>query len=654
MAFPKVKLCWNGAAFDAEWHLGLFGIYTRSQEGGRLRGIVISGRGLLAWMAGLAVVAYFSGAAALWVWFERKPYNAVTYADLVLPARWSEVRKLRGQATIKEGLADLKEHKWNEAFAKLKAGIARNPDEIEGRLALGEMLNAMKARKQAVEIYDGGLAKRYPGRDYIETMLKVAMNSEDHDWALRTCDRALELVADDANGTGERRWLVQRKLSVLLAADRSDEALALVEAADVSGGPSTNEYRTLALLKAGKPREAQAFLESWKRNTGKADARHILRLQVRAHREAGDPAAMDQSLEELRALTPTDPRPYVYAVVQQLIAGRRAEADAALERFLSRFGSSARAVLMLATPLVEIEERSLIERLLAYARQQGFDPEPFSRLLMEVLVARGEWREAERVMAEASPKTKKEEPAASWYAIMEAQIQAAIDPSDAAQSKLVGLVRGRSFAVGFYKSLIANMRRAGRPATAREILTFAQGVYPKNKTIEGWRVELDAEVAAAREAAKATLAPVTRPVLSGTETAQASGRVVASEAEFMARLEALTENREHTAALQAIREIRFAKPIWLGAKDAELSRQEVRLSGLSGDVLAMRAAVRLFNNGDPHRSAQLVQIAREFHGASRTDEALFVLKELLAKTPDYPFAARLLTEWTPKTEAKAP
>lgn len=655
MAFPKIKFCWNGSRVDADWHLGLFGTYSRGISGGRLRGIVISGRGLLAWIGALAVVAYFTGAAALWFWLDRRPYNYVTYADLILPTRWSEIQTLRGKAMVAEGMDDIKAQKWGAGLQKLRIGIARNPKEIEGRLTLAEIFLAMKARRQAIEIYDGGLAFQYPGRNYIEAMLKAATQSEDFEWRLRTCDRALELIASKPEHAAERKWLIQQKLGALLAGDRNDEALALAEAEGESGSPAISEFRVLALLKAGKPAEALAFLDEWSaRNGGRPDAQ-ILRLRVRALRENGDLAGMNESLEALRSLSPTDPRPYVYAIVQQLLAARRGEADIMLDRFLMRFGSRPAYLHILAAPLAEIAERATIEKLIDYARQQGFELNPFRRFLVQALVGKDEWRTAAAVMTEIMDAPVKNRTVTHWDEIMNAQITAALDAAEGAQSNLVNSVRGRQYAVAFYKDLIANMRRAGRPATAREIIVFAQGIYPQNTEIETWRKELDAELAAA-EAAKPVVVVSHRTSGSSVAAPAGSGtaRVELSETDFFARLDELSKAGDFAGALQSIREARVAKPDWLDGRRARISREEVRLSGRAGDMLTLRSAVRLFNNGDRVRSAQLIEIAREFHTAGRDDEALYLLNELLEKTPDHVTAQRLLTEWMPKPEPAAP
>jgi len=649
MTIPKIKLCWNGSRAEADWHLGLFGIYTRGSEGGRLRGLIISIRGLLAWLAGLTVVAYFSGALALWFWLDRRPHNYVTYADLILPTRWSGIQKLRGKALVAEGMDDIKARQWSAGLAKLRTGIARNPEGVEGRLALAEILTAVKASKLATEIYDGGFIAGYPGLHYVKTVIKAANDTENHDWWLRTCDRALELTTDRPDLSEDRRWLVQQKIAALIALNKSTEALAMAEAEN-SNSPAIGELRVLAALKAGKPDEAVSFLKTWSDRLPSADPQ-VLRLQVRAFREAGNPTGMDGALQQLRALSPTDPRPYAYGIVQWLLAGRRADASAALDSFLLRFGSTPAYLHVLGKPLIEIGEQPFLEQLLAHAQRQGFDLEPFRRFLVQVLVAKRDWQAAAIAMAEIPDSAKKAESLATWYVVTHAQIQAALDPADGVQSNLVSIVRGKHFTVGFYRELISSMRAAGRPATAREIVTYAQGLYPQNTAIDVARKELDKQLAADR-AIKTVVLP-SRPVIVPKPVPQAV-RVELTEAAFRARLGELTKAGDYEGALKHVRDARFEKPTWLPGREAELSREEIRLSGRTGDLLTLRSAVRFYATGDRIRSAQVIEIARELNTTGHREAAVLLLKELLEKAPDYTVAQRLLTEWTPNSVPSSP
>lgn len=651
MEFPKFSLCWNGSRVKARWRLGLFGTYTRGEGLLKVSGVVISMRGVLAWAASLAVAAYFIGAAALWFWLERRPYNYVTYADLVLPTRWSGVDALRGRAMIDEGLDDIKARRWGEGLQKLRIGIARYPEEIKGRMVLADLFLAMKARRQAIETYDGGLATRYPGRAYLEAMMRTASQAEDYEWWLRTCDRALELAGEGPSLTDDRRWLVLQKLAALLAADRADEALKLAEAEGETNSPSIAEFRVLALLKAGRAADAVAFLDEW---AGMAEGRRVeaqvLRLRVRACREAGDIAGMDRALEEMRAQAPTNPRPYVYAVVQNAIAGREDKAAAELDQFLLRFGSRPKDLLVLAEPLAETGEVALLERVLAHARRQGFAMPPFRRFMTESLMARGDWRGAAGQLAlmEAEIDPAKDRQAAFWHDVTDALVQAALDAGEGTQSTLVSKVRGRQFTLAVYKEMIRRLRAAGRPATARQLVTFAQGVYPKNKDIEAWRMELDGELAAAARPAAEPLVRLT-PADGKTPDAAVARREPVDEEAFFEQLKA--RESSPTEALRLIRDMRRARPDWLGAKDVELQRIEVRLNGRAGDVLGLRSAARLYLTGERLRSAQMIEVARELHDAGRKDEAVLLVREIAAKSPDYTFAAKLLEQWVPKPAA---
>ncbi len=351
--------------------------------------------------------------------------------------------------------------------------------------------------------------------------------------------------------------------------------------------------------------------------------------------------------------SPTDPRTYVYGIVQDLLAGRRSEANTAFEAFVFRFGGTSQYLQLLAPPLAEINEPPMIERLIAYARQQGFKLDPFRRCLVEALVGKGDWREAATAITEMEndPKATSGAAASAWHDIMHAQIQAALDPADGVQSTLVSLVRERQFTVGFYKALVVHMRSAGRPSTAREIITYAQGVYPQNTTIETARKELDDELAAA-QAAKPVMA-ITRAATT-IATSSAPARVELNEVEFQHRLDALIKAGDYEGALNYLHDARFAKPAWLDAREAEFARYEVRFAGRLGDMVEFRSAIRRFNNGDRLRSAQIIDIARELNTAGSKEAAVFLLRELLAKVPDYTAAQRLLAEWTPKPATKAP
>ena len=197
MAIPKIKLIWGASrVLQANWRLGLFGFYERNSPlAGRSTGLAISVRGTLAWAGVLAVATYLAGAGVIWCWLDRRPYNFVTYADLVLPTRWADVTKLRGQAAIAEGLDDFKNHKWREGMMRLTAGLARYPQDGKARLALARVYLGVNQRKQAKTLLTDGFAPGYPGEAYVREVCRQAADSEDYDWFVATCDTAMAQLA---------------------------------------------------------------------------------------------------------------------------------------------------------------------------------------------------------------------------------------------------------------------------------------------------------------------------------------------------------------------------------------------------------------------------------------------------------------------------
>ena len=592
--------------------------------------LAVSLRGLLLWGLALTVSGYFSGAGAIYLYLDRKPYNFVTYADLVLPTHWSRVSGLRGQAMIAEGMDDWRRQNRAGALQLLGPGLSRYPQAWKARLVVAQCYLDMNHRRQALVLLREGLRLGYPGRDYLAGLCGLAAQGEDYELWLETCDTALAQLAGRPALAADRRWVVQQKLSALIAADRGDEAVRLAEAEGEQQGSVMNEFKVLGLLKAGKSGDAVDLLAQWRTAAGGTE--QILRLQVRAFREAGQPAAMDRALADLRQLDPAAPPPYVYAVVQQILAGRRPEAERALAEFLRRFSSQLADLVKLAEPLAEIGEEPMLLDLLALARSEGLELLPLQRSLVVVRVHRGDWAGAGSVLAEMKPAIKPADASGQfWCGWMSLIVAAATDPADGTQSRLVSFVREHRLPLSLYRDTLAALRRAGRPATAREIDTYALGAYPDNSYLLTLRNELDRELAAAAPAP----GPAKAPAVAGSETG------------FFAGLDRLVRAADYPAALQQIRDLRAARPDWLDAHEDELQQQEILLNGRLGNVLELQSAVRFFLTGDQKRSQKAVELAQQLRTAGRKDESVLLLKEVLRKVPGFPPAQRQLNLWVP-------
>jgi len=633
MANRRLKVVWSGASggIPGPWKAGLWSVYVRD-PGSRIEGFAISVRGGLAWCAGLAFAGYVCGAAALFLWLQRNPYNLVGFADtLLMPVRWSHVRELRGRAMIEEGLADLRARRWAEANMKLRAGLSRDPHDLRARLALAQFYTLANRRPAALTTLSEDLAAGYPGRSYLATLFTLAAQGEDYDVVIAACDRFLPTERAD------RAWLLTQKLQALIGAGRAAEALKLAEAEGEGAGAMVNETRVLALLELGRSAEAVAFLSDWRRRAPASDAQ-VLRLQARAFRDARRFREMDAALEELRERAPTDPRTYVYGVVQKFLAGQQAEAAAGLEDYIRRFSGGAQNLALMASALGEAKAPALVQRCMDEAALHGFPAKPFETILLQTQMAAGDWPDATRTLAALKPLMKSSPPseqfAVTW---IERVLAVASRPDEEPQAQLLEFLQQRPVPMRLYRQTCDALVRAARFATARSVLELADRTYPASRALAAIRVRVDEALKPPAMVAVAVVAPLGSVTGGGTTTERA----------FFQKLAEAERAERWPEAAQWIREIRVAQLAWLERREADVLDAQMRVAAHTGDTLELLGAAKLYLDGSNDRATRVVAIARELGGRGAKEDGELLLNEVLRKIPGFPPASRLQKEWHP-------
>lgn len=640
---PRIKLQWGGAKqTPGEWYLGLFGWYTRS--GGRSPGLAVSIRGVVAWGLLAATLGYFGLAGVFWWRQERKPYNFVGYTDVLLyplsPAKRREVVSLQGRALLLEAADDVREQRWSPAFMKLRLGLERHPEDMNSRLTLAQFFLAYRLRTKAQETLLQGIDYGWPGRAYLEKALALVAAGEDYELVVDLCDRALARHDPRVHAAADRQWLHQRRAQALLASGRTDEALAWLAKHESEFAPAAwSELRAQALVQAGRPAEAVELAEAWRRRAG--DQAAVLRVLAVAYREAGRLPEMRATLADIRRLFPADPAARAFGVVQQLRAGEAAEAREQLADYIFRFGGDARNFATMAALLAEDGRLDELEILAAAAAERGIRDQAIALARLRIHVGRQDWARAREALRELRAIKAKDGPAQlALLDFTEALVVAAADPAEGAQSTLVDRVRDQQYPLGTYREAILTLRRAGRPATARQLVTFAEGVFPGNKFLVETRVALDAEL---EEAARARV-----------PEARAAAPVFADSAALLEAVVRVRATEGATAALALVRRVRRDQPAWLDAAQEPVMRTELGLVAEGDDLVALQGALRSYVNGDRPRIAHALDLARSFHEKGRLAEARLVLEAIQRALPGEPVSEQLRARWFPEPRAAAP
>ncbi len=633
----RIKFVWGASeVIRGHWRFGLFGFYDRAASG-RDDGLAISVRGVLLWGGGAALLAYLAFATALFWFWQNNPYNLLTFEDaLFRPLRREQVRDLQGQAFIAQGTDALRAKRYGEAIALLRQGLTYHPNDLKARLTLVQFYVAVNQRTTALKILQDGLGSEFPGRIFLQSLLDLAEQGEDFDLAMRVGDRFLPQL-EGVTAAADRRWLLARQFSALMAAEHFSEAEVLANSEDPGDGAS--EHRVLALLGRQRLDEALAALAEWGSRPG-ADVRAVARLRARTLREAGRFDEMEAALEQLRALSPSDPRSQVFGVVQRAMGGRELAALAAFDDFIFRFGGSTQNLQLLVEPLAEIGQVALVERCAALAADHGYEPEPFQTALVQAYLQRGEWAAAGRIFAAIKPPATVGRTAAAavaWREWMKRLLAAATGTGDTAGPALVEFLHQRPWPMKIFRKSIEALHLANRLETTRDVIALAAGVFPASAWLQMQKVTVAGELAV-REAAAVKALPVVVPERLPQENI------------FFQKLEASLGEANWTIAEQLIREARSARPPpgWIAARDGDLRLAQIQIAQAKGESTEMLVAAKLFLNGDVDQTQKVLVLARTFYAKGDKADAVALAKEVLRISPDAPVAQLLLKEWQPR------
>ncbi|MBC7368771.1 MAG: tetratricopeptide repeat protein [Undibacterium sp.] len=616
--------------------------------------LAISVRGLLVWLAGLALAGYLAAATALLFWLDRSPHNRVAFADTVaLPFRWRRFQALRGQSLIAEGRADMRAGHWADALFKLRSGLAREPGDLRARLILAQFYIASNQRPLARRTLGEGLTADFPGQEYLGAVVELAAQAEDYAFIDTVYARYLPKL-EAPREARVKHWLPQQQLQNFIDGGQAERVLAAKETIGVVPASTRAELRVLALLALGRPDDAVRELHAWRARVP-AETDQVLRLLARAEREAKRYEAMENALDEHVARAPGVAAPYVYRVVQLALAGRMGKAEAALADYLRRFDARLENLRLLAEPLATFKGTSpMLARMVTAAREQGFETRGLQLLRVQALLGEGAAREAGRVLAEIpavdanvsgkpaqltnplgnSPRQLAAEQALrDWLQLV---ADALLAPTPAAQTALVDGLRNRPMTMATLRTLVTMLRAGDRAETALAVLRVSEGPYPGNPWAQAQMAELTEN---ARRAA-----------MVKDDVAVKASETTLGQKPFFAQLDESMRAKDWAAAQQQVRELRNRQPApaWLAARDAELLLVQMRYERGAGERLAMLIAAKLYLDGDGRRSQAALALAQEFYADGAKEEALLLVKEILRKAPNFPPAERQLAAWTPQ------
>jgi len=604
---------------------------------------MISLRGLLLWCLGLSLVGLLSGAGVVAKLYSKKPFNRITYSDLVLPWRWSHIDALRGQANLSQAADDLKTGKIRSGITYLRSGLARYPGDTNSRLQLATIYillrKRLEAEKTLLQAFDSG----YPGSDYIHKSVELLQKGDNPELLLTFCDLGRAANASSAAPSStDARFLDGVKVKALLELMRSDEAVQLVEKYQPKDLPFLQMTRVLRALAHEAISDAEVHILHWL--TVMPDSEEALATGVRVYRIAGKVAEMQALILKLRSRYPDNPNHVSLGISENILAGQIQAAFDLLDISVIRFSNRPSVYGDWAAVIGETGNIGVLSRLAQRLTESNNYPQSVILVRMMTAIRLKEWTEA----AECSARLQDSIPPLSAhfrsiFDVAKALLETCTQPVKGAQNTLANTITGGWVGLYLYRQVIDSLSGSERYEAALEIITLAEGYFPSSRYIAAQRTSLTAKLETqnadfARIAAQNAQSSVAKPTFADADA-------------FFAACEAEIEAGRIPNAQRLIRAVRDDAPAWLAGVQSKLEWREIQLAALADDMpllqLNLRTTLRTATSGELDRA---VTQAKAWFAEKRRSSALIAIREVLKMQPTHAEAANLLVEWDPASK----
>ena len=470
----------------------LLGLATQKERpNGGIRVSIHWGRMILVLLA-LSVIGWISATSALYIYLKHiQDFETVKFTNALLLQR-SELRRKMGDQQIETSIAYTKEAKYQDAFRLLHFGVARSPDNLEGRKLIAEYYEmGMKRPDIASNFLFEGL--EYGGLEdieYLKRLLQLLLRNQMDEEMQQLAD---EHLPEEPELTDFNRTLALGATSANYQQGRYDRAedylinynlLESVEGLLVSSKISWERgNRVTAITKLEqmlnrfpKSNLLLSQLSTYYREMGNLDkARRVVML-----RSVKDPSNHKPRLELLNIYNQEN--------------DEESEKNE-IEQFFEQFSENKTAFLEFAAYASGAGNTDLAQRIHTVALEKGFDIDIFTILLIETYFVNKDYSTA-LDFSEDLIEQKPEWLTKRWAVFNGLRSLAAFAEGrpDLGEIYLQNFLKDTNQRPQTYLNVANHFLTINRTPQARKILVTAYQQIPKNQRILSELIKLELEL----------------------------------------------------------------------------------------------------------------------------------------------------------------
>lgn len=368
------------------------GFATRELQSNRKVRIRIRWGRIFIVMGILGIGLWMAKSWALYYFFkEVREFEDVSFVDMIVfPANRSAVRVQQGDYQVEQAQLALEREDYRRAYSLLREGIARSPENNDGRKLLARIYTGWRP-DLAAELLIEGIEAGKTDPDYVRLMSLLLVTQKLDSKVIEISD---ELLADEALTPEIRQIVAVTRLQSAIWTGRFDLVRELYEGTDLERTMDGVILGTQLYARTGQHDKAIGILLSALKSVPEENAKSIANQLVATYKMAEYYERARQVAIELVIRQPLEWRPRVQLIdilsVSEMIERR----DREIEALLKQHRNDEQAMIALAQLCADYGNVKAAARLYEVALENGYSLSLFSLTLAEAYTQAGEHQKA--------------------------------------------------------------------------------------------------------------------------------------------------------------------------------------------------------------------------------------------------------------------